>query len=292
MAWSRGGVWAKFVKRTPGRSPAPSPTNGFLSTATMPAPPNPSSGASISKPTVFSRNLSDSTPASSTPKLPEFLPMTDETLNIQRRNPEICVDSTHAFTHEGDDEHGTMLNDLLDEIERPDQTNSRRDLSLQCIEEGEEDASYEAVLDTLSIFSIEDGDTYGAVLDTLSIYSFEEAQSSASSADSRGISSAWSGNSSTTYSTVSSPYSSDTSASSSREGNVGVNVDDCLPGGMRLQQRTGRVAVTQREAQDAMARKRSSLAKKAALFMISRVPPPQPLSSRSLPRSPLAYRTA
>jgi hypothetical protein len=207
--------------------------------------------------------------------------MTDETLNIQRRNPEICVDSTHAFTHEGDDEHGTMLNDLLDEIERPDQTNSRRDLSLQCIEEGEEDASYEAVLDTLSIFSIEDGDTYGAVLDTLSIYSFEEAQSSASSADSRGISSAWSGNSSTTYSTVSSPYS-----------NVGVNVNDCLPGGMRLQQRTGRVAVTQREAQDAMARKRSSLAKKAALFMISRVPPPQPLSSRSLPRSPLAYRTA
>ena len=205
------------------------------------------------------------------------------------RNLEIFVNSTKTSKHGGNDEHHTMIKDL--EGERPVQPHSTRHQWFQCIEEGDEEDSYEAVLDTLSIFSIEDGDAYGAVLDALSTYSFEEVQSSASSSDSRGISSAWSGKSSTTHSTMPSPCFSNTSASSWEEENVGSKSDACLSDGAQVQQRTGRAAVDPRQAQEAMARKRSSLAKKAALFMISRVPPPQPPYSRSLPRSPLA-RTA
>jgi hypothetical protein len=143
-------------------------------------------------------------------------------------------------------------------------------------------------IQVLSSPSIED-DTCEAALDTLEDDKIEEAHSSASSLYSRDAMSTYSSDSASIYSSASSVYSSGASIYSSRDSMYSFdeeaesNPDPRVLGRLQYQQRTRTVAGRKPEIQDAASRERSTLAKKAALFKNSRLPPHLPLSNTSLP---------
>lgn len=68
--------------------------------------------------------------------------------------------------------------------------------------------------------------------------------------------------------------------------------DSRMPGGPQYQHRTRAIAVKRQETQDAASRERNSLARKAALFKNSRLPPQLPPFSTTLPKWSMICRAA
>lgn len=118
------------------------------------------------------------------------------------------------------------------------------------------------------------------ISDTFDNVTIDDAQSSASSVYSRDSASIYSSDRASIYSSASSIYSSGASIYSVEE-----DADPIVDSRGRLQppQRTRPVSVRRNEYQDAAARERSSLAKKAAMFKNSRLPPTLPSFSTTLP---------
>jgi hypothetical protein len=137
------------------------------------------------------------------------------------------------------------------------------------------------------------GEDYKADLDQFEDLTIQETQSSASSLYSVD-SSIYSRDSASIYSSTSSIYSSGTSIYSFDESEENENDRYARKGpeagGLLHQQRTRPVPVRRQEPQDAASRERSSLAKKAAMFKNSRLPPDLPPFSTSLPSWSLICR--
>jgi hypothetical protein len=273
----------------PSRDHPPVPS---MATFTKPTRTNTDWRAGIRTATFLSRNLSPTKLVGPVPdqSLPVREPsrQRDETVNFaslelldfgmspttlgsidsdsQTRKPDLPVDSAHIRTDlECDEGHDAMSSDLPNELELSVRPTSSRTSSAQ--PSGEQDI-YEAVSDTFEDLTI------------------EETQSSASSLYSRD-SSIYSKDSASIYSSASSIYSSGASIYSfgsteliEEEG--GATLNSRLPSGSQYQQRVRTVAVRRQEAQDAASRETSSLAKKAALFKNSRLPPQLSSFSTSL----------
>jgi hypothetical protein len=195
--------------------------------------------------------------------------------DFQTRNPDLPAGSAHIRTDlEGDEGEDATASGLPNEREGSVGPTSSRTSSAQS--NREEDAN-EADLDTFEDMTIE-----------------EETPFSASSSCSRDSSSIYTRDSASTYSSASSIYSSEASIYSVDEAEA--TFDSRVPGGFQYQQR-GRTAaatavVRRPEPQDAASRERSFLAKKAALFKNSRLPPQLPSFSTSLATWSMVCRAA
>lgn len=144
-------------------------------------------------------------------------------------------------------------------------------------------------------------DSYQADLDTFGFPSTESTLSNAST-------SIYSRSSASVYSRASSIYSSGASVYSFEDGGLSdfdryrketaeqlaaqPDLNSGVANVLRLQQAARAVALRQKEAQDAAFRERSTLAKKAALFKNSRLPPQLPSFSTSLPTWSMVCRAA
>jgi hypothetical protein len=132
-------------------------------------------------------------------------------------------------------------------------------------------------------------DTNEAVLDTFEDLAIEDTMSSASSSYSKDTLSTYSSDSASIYSSASSVYSSGASIYSSGASMYSFDEeaetypDPRMLDRLQYQQRTRTAAVRRPEPQDAASRERSTLAKKAAVFQNSRLPPQIPAYSTSLP---------
>jgi hypothetical protein len=282
---------------------APLRVAGVPSMAMKPTRTNSDWRAGILTPTFLSRNLSERKLAGPMPNQPppvqESSRLRDETVDSQTRKPDLPVDSAHIRTDlECDEGRDATSSGLTNELELSMRPTFSRISSTQST--GEED-------------------TYEAVLDTFENLTIEETQSSAPSSYSRDSSSIYSTDSSSIYSRDSaSIYSSASSIHSSGasiysfdecglkeldrytikgfteliEEEAEVTRDSRLPGRLQYQQRARTVAVRRQEVQDVASRERSSLAKKAALFKNSRLPPQLPSFSASLPMWSMVCRAA
>jgi hypothetical protein len=144
---------------------------------------------------------------------------------------------------------------------------------------------------TPSIQLPEEKDSNEAALDTFEDLTMEETRSSASSSYSRDNLSLYSSDSASIYSSASSIYSSGASMYSfDEEAEMGTNSH--VPGRSQYQQRTRTTTIKRTELQDAASRERSTLAKKAALFKNSRLPPELPPFNTSLPAWSMICRAA
>ena len=263
------------------------------SKATKPARTNTDRKAVISPPTLLSRNSSASKSAGPVPDQPapvqELPRQRYGTAGSQTRKPDLPVDSVHIRTDSDCDEgHDATSSDLHNELENSVRPTSSRTTSAQSIEE----------------------DTDEAVLDTLGDITIEETQSSASSSY-YGDSSIYSRDSVSIYSSASSIYSSAASIYSieecgleepdqyTRNGSTEltaeeaeVTLDSRSSGRLQYPQRARTIAVKRPEPQDDASRERSSLARKAALFKNSRLPPQLPSFNTSLPMWSMVCRAA
>ncbi|RFU31954.1 hypothetical protein B7463_g4369, partial [Scytalidium lignicola] len=273
----RGAYSTKNYKVKPAKAAqvdasAPSRVPVVPSMATKPTRTNTDWRAGIRTVSFLSRNLSDAKLVSPVtdqpPPVRESYHKRDETVDSQTRKPDLPVNCTHIRTDlECDEGHDAMSSGLPNELARSVRLISSQTSSAQT--SGEED-------------------TYEEVLDTFEDLTIEETQSRASSLYSRDSSSIYSSDSASIYSSASSIYSSGASIYSF--GSTEPIAEDAefplnsrLPGGSQYQQRVRTVAVRRQEAQDAASRETSSLAKKAALFKNSRLPPQLPSFSTSLP---------
>lgn len=127
-----------------------------------------------------------------------------------------------------------------------------------------------------------DDETYDAATEAFDELALEETLSSGSSSYSRDSLSVFSSDSASIYSSASSVYSSGASLYSFDEDAESIS-DQRRPSRSQYQQRARPVATRRPEVQDAAARERSTLAKKAALFKNSRLPLQLPAFSTTLP---------
>jgi Lipase (class 3) len=282
----RGAYSTKNYKVKPAKAAqvdasTPSRVPGVPSMITKPTRTNTDWRTGLRTATFLSRNLSETklvgpVPDQS-PQVRESSRQRDGTADSQTRKPDLPVDSAHIRSDlECDEGHHAMSSSLPNELERSVRPTSSRTSSAQ--PSGEEE-------------------TYEADLDTFEDLTIEETQSSASSLYSRDSSSIYSRDSASIYSSASSIYSSGASIYSfgstepiAEEDEVTLN--SRLPGGSQYQQRARTVAARRQEAQDAASRETSSLAKKAALFKNSRLPPQLPSFSTSLPTWSMVCRAA
>jgi hypothetical protein len=136
-------------------------------------------------------------------------------------------------------------------------------------------------------------ETPGVSLDAVDDLVNDDTQSIASSSYSRDRLSIYSSDSSSVYSSASSIYSSGASIYSLDE-DCESGLDPRTSGRLQYPQRTlpRTVAVRRQEAQDAASRERSTLAKKAAMFKNSRLPPQLPSFNAPLPVWSMVCRAA
>jgi hypothetical protein len=169
-------------------------------------------------------------------------------------------------------EMGDVHNLLLTELENPSEPRPSQDSIIQPETQGK---------------------TLELSLDTVEDPVNDDAQSIASSSYSRDRLSIYSSDSASIYSSASSIYSSGASIYSLDEDCEG-SLDPRTLGRLQYPQRTlpRTVAVRRQEAQDAASRERSTLAKKAAMFKNSRLPPQLPLFNTSLPVWSMVCRAA
>lgn len=135
--------------------------------------------------------------------------------------------------------------------------------------------------------SNEEDDICEETLDTVNNLAVNDIQSRTTSSYSRDVSSVFSSDSASIYSNASSSYSSGASTYSYDE-----STDSRTACRSQHLQRTRNLPVTQREPQDAASRERSVLARKAAMFKNSRLPPQLPSFSTSLPTWSMICRAA
>jgi hypothetical protein len=283
----RGGHRVKSVK------PAQTDASASPPIITKPTRRN-TDWSGILKPTFLTRNLSETKLAAPVPipSLPVREPsrQQDGTSDFQTRKPSISVasptstastipiDSIQTITVSEYEENNTTSISPPIEPEQSVRPTCNPNPSSQSTGE---DSAYEEVLHTVEDLVI------------------EEIQSSTSSTYSRDALSAYSSDSASIYSSASSIYSSGASVYSSgtsiysfdEEAEMGL--DPRMPGRLQYQQRT-RTSVARRQevVQDAASRERSSLAKKAALFKNSRLPPQLPSFSTTLPTWSMVCRAA
>jgi hypothetical protein len=140
----------------------------------------------------------------------------------------------------------------------------------------------------LSSQSIQEEDVFDGTSDDFGDLTVDETQSSASSSYTRGPSSVFSCDSASIYSSASSTYSSGASVYSSEASIYSFDEEADESSDLRLSSRPQhhqrpRVNTQRRpEIQDAAARERSTLAKKAAMFRNSQLPPKLPPFNTSL----------
>lgn len=251
-AYSTKNYKIKPAKTAPVDASAPSRVPGLPSMATK-----------LRTATFLSRNLSDTklvdpVPVQPSPVLESSCPRAG-TADSQTRKPDLSVEAAHIRTDlVGDEGNDAISSGLPNELEHSMRPTCSRTSSMQ--PSGEED-------------------TLEASLDTFEDLTIEETQSSASSLYSRDSSSIYSTDSASIYSSASSVYSSGASVYSF--GSTELISEEI--GGSQYQQRARTVTVRRQEAQDPSSRERSALAKKAARFKNSRLPPQLPSFSTSLP---------
>ncbi|KAG0647581.1 hypothetical protein D0Z07_6802 [Hyphodiscus hymeniophilus] len=286
----RGAYTTKPVKAAQSDNSTPSRVPTFPFMATKPTRTNTDWRAGIRTPTFMSRDLSKPKLAGpipdQSPSVPESFPQQDVTIDSPMRSPGLPADSSNFQKDLQNEEAHVTSSGLPGEREpsvRP--TYSRNSSANSTGEEG-------------SLDSFED-------------LTVEESQSSASSLYSRDSSSIYSNDSASIYSSASSLYSSGASVYSFDESGLKerdryngngctelieeeteVTLNSRLPGGSQYQQRTRTHAVRRQEPQDAASREANSLARKAALFKNSRLPPELPSFSTSLPAWSMVCRAA
>jgi hypothetical protein len=286
----RGGHKVKPIKAAPVEASALSRILGAPK-ATKPTRTNTDLRPSIPTPPFLSRSYTETKLAG--PVLDQ-LPLVressrpqaqNETVDPLTRSTDLPVDSTEILTDLGGDKgYDTIPSSLPNEFNSSLRPISSRTPSVQFAVEEE---IYEAALD-----------------DTLEDLAIEEAQSSASSSYSRDSLSIYSSDSASIYSSASSVYSYDdcglkefdrygwnTSTELMSKDSLAAP-DTRLPGRPQYQQRPRTGSIRRLEPQDAAARESSSLAKKAALFKNSRLPPQLPSFSTSLPSWAMVVRAA
>jgi hypothetical protein len=237
----------------------------------------------ISKPSFLSRNASETKLVAASQEQPpsvQDLPLRRaETVDFQATRDVPFVDSLHVVDSTELRPVSVIVQEEHDAASKvpPEDTASSvltaptRIPILVCSSESTEDDADEAAVDTFEDNNIDDTQSSASSLysrDSMPTYSSDSASiySSASSVYSSGAS---------TYSSGASMYSFD-----EEEEN---NPDARTLGRLQYQQRTRTVASRRPEIQDAASRERSTLAKKAALFKNSRLPPQLPSFSTSLP---------
>jgi hypothetical protein len=250
--------------------------------------------AGISTPTFLSRKFSEAKqagPVPDQPPIPELSHQQQDIADFETKKHDLPLDSNIIRADlESAEGHDAPSGGLPNEPAPSTQQPSERASSAQSCEEENAD---ETALDTFEDLTI------------------EETQSSASSLYSRDSSLIYSSDGASIYSSASSIYSSRASIYSfeenelkeidrytrtgsseliAKEAEAGPN--SRFPGGLQFQQRARTVAVRRHEPQDAAARERSSLAKKAALFKNSRLSPQLPSFSASLPTWSIVCRAA
>jgi hypothetical protein len=248
----------------------------------------------ISKPSFLSRNPSESKPAG---------PVPTRSLAASSRQPEgdgDCLaknvnvpkvptpDCTDLVLN---DQPEASINSLPNEAGLPERPSTSRNSSSQSTGSSSQSCGGWSQSTGESSQSNEEEDTCEETLDTFDNLTVEETHSRASSSYSRDVSSVFSSDSASIYSNASSTYSSGASTYSYDE-DAEVAFDSRMSGRLQYQQRTRNVPTTQREPQDAASHERSVLARKAAMFKNSRLPPQLPLFSTSLPTWSMICRAA
>jgi hypothetical protein len=291
----RGGHRVKPAKEVQVEASVPLPILDVPFTATKPTRSNTDWRAGILKSAFLTRKTSEPKLADPVPIQPLPLRMSSRnwgtTANPQAGEPDLKVDFVHFSTDlELEEEYDATPTDLPNEIERLERPTISRTSSGQ---------------------SLGEKGTFGSALNTFEDLTTEETHSAASSLYSRDSSSIFSKDSASIYSSASSLYSSEASIYSydeydlreldrfSRKGSTDPieeededNLDCQLPGALQYQQSAGSASVRRLEPQEAKPRGKSSLAKKAALFKNSRLPPQLPSFSTSLPTWSMICRAA
>jgi hypothetical protein len=262
---TRGAYTTKFKPMKPAKvdDSASLWVSGVPSMATKPTRAN-SSWASIRTATFLTRNVAQSklaSPASpdQTPQESEGLALeTDETEASGMLSPDwpLCSPSNPTTLESYGPPHDPSSS-LSVEVEIPVRPATSRTSSTD--PSAEEDA-YEPVFDKFEELTI------------------QETQSSTSSSYSEDSSSIFSKDNASTYSSGASMYSFDDIAEEAQ-----ATINSRLASGPQYQQRARPVTAKRPEPQDAASREASTLAKKAALFKNSRLPPQLPSFGASLP---------
>ncbi|TVY82789.1 hypothetical protein LSUE1_G002250 [Lachnellula suecica] len=268
----KAGTYGKPAKAVQVNTPAPT-RDPVPAMATKPTRTN--SWASIRSATFLSRNSSETKLAVPDQSLPirEISPQRNEIADSQTRKPDLLMESEPVRRDlkydEGRHEISSSLPHDLNPSVRP--TSSRTSSANLSGEEAASDAD----------------------LDTFEELTIEVTQSSASSLYSRDSASIYSRDSASIYSSATSIYSFDGSSEPIAEETEG-SLNSHLQAPTQYQQRIrkGTTRRPQPEAQDAASREASSLARKAALFKNSRLPPKLPFFNASLPTWSMACRAA
>lgn len=215
-------------------------------------------------------------------------------------------------------ENGTVVSRTAstDQLTKSSSSSSLRcnevnDIALSGLSSVSEQSMRPVPIRTLSSRSAGEECSEKLTLDTFEDLTLTNSQSSALISYSRDSTSIYSKDSSSIYSSNSSIYSSASSITTSgasiySSGTSICSFDECdeaeIDGytrkgseelnGLLYQQRTRAIAARRHEPQDAASRERSTLAKKAALFKNSRLPPGLPSFSATLPTWSMVCRAA